>query len=1629
MKKGMKKMLSLALALMMLVGLLPLNLLQIPARAAEGNTYVLDATADVPAMAAGTKQDGDFDTFGTEGYFTLIYSVKTKIDGSSKTFEDGYQGEQRINFQAKTDVEKGMVPSISFTTKAAATIKLWWVSGGDGRQFYIYDSEGNILTQTEGESVKNSLYISELTVDAAGSYFLGVPDGSNNLFKMEVTEAAAEEPAPEASVNTLDATTDMQAMAQGAKADGETEVVKDFFTVIYKAKTKIDGSDKTFDDGYHGTQRLNIGGKTEPDKGMAGSVMFKTANAGILKVWWVSGGDGRELALYNNAGEILEKTAVGSVKNSLYISEIAIPAGGTYYLGVPDGSNYIFRLEVTEQPAAQDVVNTLDATTDMQAMAQGAKADGETEVVKDFFTVIYKAKTKIDGSDKTFDDGYHGTQRLNIGGKTEPDKGMAGSVMFKTANAGVLKVWWVSGGDGRELALYNNAGEILEKTAVGSVKNSLYISELAIPAGGTYYLGVPDGSNYIFKLEVTETAGGAAAPARGDWSAVAAPVITEAIDDGDGQIKVTVSASIGYDAADELLVTMFDADGKEIATRRSIAEKDEHTLQFEPASSGNYSFKAVLNRENEESKVSAEAVTAAFSLPLAAPVVVSATSKGNGTVELVWTKVKEAEAYEIYAGETLLATAEGNVFMAEGLQIGEKYAFTVRALRGEEAMASAPLSATVTQEAQRTWAFTAYGPSASLSKNGYEGSINEEGFVTIYSQNNGGKIQPESHDGLAFYYTAIPTDKNFTLRAKVSVDSWDYSNGQEGFGLMVADALGAHGDTAGFWNNAYMALLSKVEYRYEGEGDDLLIYDLSSTEGTKITMKLGLFALSKTGVTKDNQAAFNTSAEFKKYAVSTPLEWAAADWGKEAGTYNIVGNYGVAPGGDIEREMRTEFILEIQKNNTGYFITYYHADGTVYKTVKNYDPDALNQLDPDFVYAGFFASRNARVTFSDVALTLINPEEDAPAEERPVTKITPAITFATDLISNSLDYEMMLDANVDGTAKVLVAGNTVLENIPVKANERAYLKIALAAYGENRVQVIFTPDPNQDLGEFTQLSSTNDVHENLIIVANKCSNHNKVIYVSPDGLPTGNGTKEQPYDLITAVDRVTAGQTIILMEGTYLMESTLRIKRGFDGTENARISMIADPEAKTRPVIDFQGLYSGITHGGDYWYFYGFDVTRSLDGQKGFQVSGNNNILDQIHTYYNGNTGIQISRYSGKDLFPDWPSNNLILNCTSYCNYDAGFEDADGFAAKLTCGEGNVFDGCVAYNNADDGWDLFAKLATGSIGAVTIRNCVAYSNGFVPGVEGQGNGNGFKMGGDSLSGKHVLENSYAFWNLSKGIDSNSCPDIIVKNCVSYNNGSYNVAFYTNNGANTAFVATGILSFKDSTIPNGEMTRGEQLKGIGSQVEAAYINDSNYYWYGDSAYNTAGVKIDASAFVTLEFKGIIRNADGSINMQGFLERSDKAPANAGVQPGGSASRNPASLPADEAHNLPEQWSYLDQFSGHWRECDCGFKAELAEHTYKWVVDKEPTETETGLKHEECTVCGYKRPAVTTYYEAPPVEPTEPTTPAEPSTPTEPSEPSEPTPGGLKPNTLPVVVLVILGAAAIAAVVIFLKKRSK
>ena len=72
-----------------------------------------------------------------------------------------------------------------------------------------------------------------------------------------------------------------------------------------------------------------------------------------------------------------------------------------------------------------------------------------------------------------------------------------------------------------------------------------------------------------------------------------------------------------------------------------------------------------------------------------------------------------------------------------------------------------------------------------------------------------------------------------------------------------------------------------------------------------------------------------------------------------------------------------------------------------------------------------------------------------------------------------------------------------------------------------------------------------------------------------------------------------------------------------------------------------------------------------------------------------------------------------------------------------------------------------------------------------------------------------------------------------------------------------------------------------------------------------------------------------------------------------------------LPDAHTHTYnPDVWG--SNASQHWHECTdatCPNKAasikDVADHTFTWVVDREATATEEGLKHEVCTVCGFTR----------------------------------------------------------------------
>ncbi len=76
--------------------------------------------------------------------------------------------------------------------------------------------------------------------------------------------------------------------------------------------------------------------------------------------------------------------------------------------------------------------------------------------------------------------------------------------------------------------------------------------------------------------------------------------------------------------------------------------------------------------------------------------------------------------------------------------------------------------------------------------------------------------------------------------------------------------------------------------------------------------------------------------------------------------------------------------------------------------------------------------------------------------------------------------------------------------------------------------------------------------------------------------------------------------------------------------------------------------------------------------------------------------------------------------------------------------------------------------------------------------------------------------------------------------------------------------------------------------------------------------------------------------------------------------GSFTVKAASVTPPHSHDFGTEWK--SDADNHWKECSCGEKSEQAAHNFKWVIDKEAEKDKNGSKHEECTVCGYKKDAV-------------------------------------------------------------------
>ncbi|MFI7026144.1 cellulose-binding protein [Micromonospora sp. NPDC049900] len=268
------------------------------------------------------------------------------------------------------------------------------------------------------------------------------------------------------------------------------------------------------------------------------------------------------------------------------------------------------------------------------------------------------------------------------------------------------------------------------------------------------------------------------------------------------------------------------------------------------------------------------------------------------------------------------------------------------------------------------------------------------------------------------------------------------------------------------------------------------------------------------------------------------------------------------------------------------------------------------------------------------------------------------------------------------------------------------------------------------------------------------------LYVAPTGTDSAPGTLASPTTLTSAITRVTAGGTIFLRGGTYRYSQTITIGQGNNGTSSARKNIFA--YAGETPILNFSAQSEdpanrGLEMGGSWWHVRGIVVERA--GDNGILLAGNNNIVERVVTRHNRDSGLQLSRLIANAPRDQWPSNNLVVSTVSHDNVDSDGEDADGFAPKLTVGSGNVFRYTVAHNNIDDGYDLYTKSDTGAIGAVTIESSLAYGNGTLSngGQAGNGDRNGFKLGGEDIAVNHTIRGNIAYDNGKHGFTYNRNP--------------------------------------------------------------------------------------------------------------------------------------------------------------------------------------------------------------------------------------------------------------------------------
>ncbi len=288
-------------------------------------------------------------------------------------------------------------------------------------------------------------------------------------------------------------------------------------------------------------------------------------------------------------------------------------------------------------------------------------------------------------------------------------------------------------------------------------------------------------------------------------------------------------------------------------------------------------------------------------------------------------------------------------------------------------------------------------------------------------------------------------------------------------------------------------------------------------------------------------------------------------------------------------------------------------------------------------------------------------------------------------------------------------------------------------------------------------------------------NVSKSWYVAPSGDDGSDGSFDHPFaSVMQAQKRAVPGDTVFLRGGVYPMKESQIARRQSIFAYLMELDKSGLPDKPItyrayegeKPVFDCtlvtpEGMRVDAFYVSGSWLrLIGLDVTGvqvTLTGHTQsicFENAGSHNIFERL-TMHDGQA-IGIYCIGG--------SQNLFLNCDAWNNWDYTSEDGkggnvDGFGCHPPKGAtGNIFRGCRAWYNSDDGFDCI-----NSAEAVTFDHCWAFYNGLSAAGDKLGDGNGFKAGGygktpvprlPSPIPRHVVTHCLAVGNKSSGFYAN-----------------------------------------------------------------------------------------------------------------------------------------------------------------------------------------------------------------------------------------------------------------------------------